>query len=46
MNRATLAELQRQRWYPSIALHINTNPGSALTPSELAATTRLAILRY
>jgi hypothetical protein len=41
MNRATLAELQRQRCYPSITVLVNTTPGSALTPSELDTTTRL-----
>jgi hypothetical protein len=41
MNRATVNELQRQRCYPSITLLLNTTPGSALTPSELDAVSRL-----
>jgi hypothetical protein len=40
-NHATLAELQRQRCYPSITVLINTTPGVALTPSELDAASRL-----
>jgi hypothetical protein len=34
MNRATLAEVQRLRCYPSITLLMNTTPGVPLTPSE------------
>ena len=41
MNRATLAELQRQRCYPSITILVNTTPGSPLTTSELDTATRL-----
>ena len=34
MNRATLAELQHQRSYPSITLLFNTTPGMTLSPDE------------
>jgi hypothetical protein len=34
MNRATLAEVQRLRCYPSITLLINTTPGAPLTAAE------------
>jgi hypothetical protein len=34
MNRATLAELQRQRCYPSITMLLNTTPGVELTSAE------------
>lgn len=34
MNRATLAEVQRLRCYPSITLFLNTTPGVPLTPAE------------
>ena len=42
MNRALLAELQRQRSYPSITLLFNTSSGCGLSPTEVATATRLA----
>lgn len=42
MNRALLAELQRQKVYPSVTLLFNTAPGSGLSPTEVATATRLA----
>ena len=43
MTHTTLAELQRQRCYPSITLLINTTPGVPLTASELNAASRLTV---
>ncbi len=43
MTHATLAELQRQRCYPSITVLINTTPGVILTASELDAASRLTV---
>ncbi len=37
MNSALLADLQRQRSYPSITLLLNTSPGAGLSSEELAA---------
>jgi Bacterial archaeo-eukaryotic release factor family 3 len=42
VNRALLAELQRQQAYPSITVLINTTPGAALSASEIDTARRLA----
>ena len=41
MNRAILAELQRQRCYPSISVLVNTTPAVGLSPSEFDTAMRL-----
>ncbi len=42
MNRALLAELQRQQAYPSITVLINTTPGVSPSESEIDTARRLA----
>lgn len=42
MNRALLADLQRQQVYPSITLLMNTTPGVLLSQSEIATARHLA----
>jgi hypothetical protein len=42
MNRALLAELQRQRTYPSITVLVNTTPRRAMSATELASARELA----
>lgn len=41
MNRATLAELQRQIAYPSVSVLLNTTPGARFTDVERATVERL-----